>query len=722
MDGLRLAGRAAAVIGIAAAVLCIAVVAQEPERSIEDEVVADVLSQRCGYGTLADLDYPVEYVRRYADRIIRASFERRFRAVIRNPDETPEVEGPPAPPGIRSSSRPASRPVLPDFVRFIESAVPASTRPPEKPEATTIGFRARPDVPPGGPIFGGHAATRMSVYDKDEAWDRAADHVARNLARDGVLKTLVTTVEMVGSDEFLGVPTRGPSPATERLAQIGLPVDLLRHFRSPTDGAPPAVVEIARRLQSTPRDKLVEELAAYQFEYSATVEGFRSIRDDGGDEIGGLRLQMSRGGDWIGPGDGGAIDIGRQLAAALPATPIFVSVQRPDLDEFTIMLGDWVKARRGPIVVAAEPLEISQWAQDNARNGVVVAGSRKGEVVTLAPRYASRGEMGALFAHGDTYLLDTFAAAGHDCAQSSLLFQGGDMLFICDPAKKEYVVVMGEAEVHRNRGLGLTREQVLAAYQAEFGADRCVVLPTLSFHIDYEISFRAVDGRMVAFVNDPLATARIIARASIDTLIRLEVLDATAAAAARGHLDSGRDVEFVNLLGGALIGRAIGAGVYAESFAEKFTSGASGESGVANFQSILLALDILLNLSLPEDQVPMDRPGGYIRAWRRYAADLATLRKTLEDEGWKVVAVPSISNGERSVNYLNGIHTPKRYYMPAIGGLLHSVDEAAAAAFKAEFGPGVEIVPVFTGETQRRLGALRCAVSVLPENAQRSRP
>lgn len=722
MDGLRLTGRAAVIVGIAGAMFCAAVVAQQPDRSIEEEVAADVLSQRCGRGTLADLDYPAEYVRRYADRIIRASFERRFRAVIRDPDETPEVEGPPAPPGIRSSSRPASRPVLPDFVRFIESAVPPSTRAPEKPEETVLGFRARPDALSGAPVFDGHTPLRPTEYPRDEAWDRAAAHVGSALAKEGLLKTLVATVEIVGSDEFLGNPARGPSPAVERLARIGLPVDLLRHFRSPKDGTPPSVVEIARRLQSTPRDTLLEDLASWRFAYSPTIDGFRATRDDGGDEIGSLRLQMSRGGDWIGPGDGGAIDIGRQLSAALPMAPMFVSVQRPDVDEFTIMLADWVKAPRGPIVVAVEPLEISQWAQDNARNGVVVAGARKGDVVTLAPRYASRGEMGALFAHGDTCLLDTFAAAGHACAQSPLLFQGGDMLFIRDPAKNEHVLVMGEAEVHRNRGLGLTREQVLAAYQAEFGADRCVVLPTLSFHIDYEVSFRAVDGRMVAFVNDPLAAARIIARASVEPLIRLEVLDAATAAAAREHLDAGRDLEFVNLLGGALIGRAIGAGVYAESFAEKFTSGASGESGVANFQSILLALDILLNLSLPDDQVPADRPGGYIRAWRRYVADLAMLRKALENEGWKVAPVPSISNGERSLNYLNGIQTPKRYYMPAIGGLLRPVDEAAAAAFKAELGSAVEVVPFLTGETQRRLGALRCAVSVLPETPRTSRP
>ena len=93
------------------------------------------------------------------------------------------------------------------------------------------------------------------------------------------------------------------------------------------------------------------------------------------------------------------------------------------------------------------------------------------------------------------------------------------------------MLLFGEAEIHRNHALGLSREQVLAAYRAEFGADRCIVLPTISFHIDYEVSIREIDGKLVAFVNDPLAAAKIIAKKSIDMLSRLKILDEPTAAA-----------------------------------------------------------------------------------------------------------------------------------------------------------------------------------------------
>ena len=55
------------------------------------EVRGNVLNQPLGDGTVADLALPEEFVRRVADRIVRSSFEERYRIVVkgvepRNPE------------------------------------------------------------------------------------------------------------------------------------------------------------------------------------------------------------------------------------------------------------------------------------------------------------------------------------------------------------------------------------------------------------------------------------------------------------------------------------------------------------------------------------------------------------------------------------------------------------------------------------------------------------
>ena len=73
--------------------------------------------------------------------------------------------------------------------------------------------------------------------------------------------------------------------------------------------------------------------------------------------------------------------------------------------------------------------------------------------------------------------------------------------------------------------------------------------------------------------------------------------------------------------------------------------------------------------------------------------------------------VPSLGEGERGLNALNGIHDGVKYLMPACGGLYAGVDRAAAEAIRAGLGPETVVVPVECGESQRRSGAVRCAAS-----------
>lgn len=50
--------------------------------SIENEVIANIVNQPIGDHSVADLNLPLPFLRRSADRIIRSSFEQRYRIVV----------------------------------------------------------------------------------------------------------------------------------------------------------------------------------------------------------------------------------------------------------------------------------------------------------------------------------------------------------------------------------------------------------------------------------------------------------------------------------------------------------------------------------------------------------------------------------------------------------------------------------------------------------------
>jgi hypothetical protein len=52
---------------------------------IENEVLENVKHQPLGDGTVEDLALPDDFLRRVADRIVRASYEERYRIVVRDP-------------------------------------------------------------------------------------------------------------------------------------------------------------------------------------------------------------------------------------------------------------------------------------------------------------------------------------------------------------------------------------------------------------------------------------------------------------------------------------------------------------------------------------------------------------------------------------------------------------------------------------------------------------
>jgi hypothetical protein len=86
----------------------------------------------------------------------------------------------------------------------------------------------------------------------------------------------------------------------------------------------------------------------------------------------------------------------------------------------------------------------------------------------------------------------------------------------------------------------------------------------------------------------------------------------------------------------------------------------------------------------------------------------------LRGSGLEIVRVPSLPEGNRGIDYLNGVHEPGRYFMPAWGGLFEPLDRAAEGAFRRAFGPGVAVRPILTSESQRRGGGVHCSISALP--------
>jgi hypothetical protein len=158
----------------------------------------------------------------------------------------------------------------------------------------------------------------------------------------------------------------------------------------------------------------------------------------------------------------------------------------------------------------------------------------------------------------------------------------------------------------------------------------------------------------------------------------------------------------------------VGHGQYPESFAEAFSTGPA-DSGIGNLLRFLLAFDLLVSWALPFDELPLDPHSlAYLRSMRRRDDDRRGVVEMLLGEGFEVVEVPSLPEQDRGIDYLNGLHEPSRYIMPAWGGLYAPLDEAAEAALMGGFGSGIGIRRVFTGESQRRGGAVHCSISALP--------
>jgi len=666
---------------------------QEPPRpgTIEKEVRSNILSQPIGVGqTVSDLGLGDVLIARIVDRVIQDSFQRRYLQI--QGEITPPESGvteKPKDPDRAQAVKLSTRPLLPIAEATREYRKRISTeRPPVR------GFRVQPDLwPLADPLAQPPGATAD-----------AAKVIARSLASRGLIQTLVEAVAILGPAEWVAAEPRH----LQQLKELGLPVDLLPYFDANGHGLP-LIRQIAKDLRSgATTETVAERWAKTEMRFVPSATNFQAASESGEDKATAFRVQLSRGDSWGQLEDGGAVEILRQLLASVPGSTIFAHIQPRFVDVLRESVSDLSPDMRDRIRVLLTQGPLSQWAQDNGKAGSYVDPKRGRVAATLVPRYASRRQDGSEFIQGDSYLFDALREAGHAIYQSPLLFQGGDVLVVQHPKSGERWAFVGESEIARNRALGLTSEQVAKAFALEFGVDRCIVLPSISFHIDYDVTFRTVRGELVAFVEDTEAAVRLVLDQGIGVLREANIASAEKAAELRNQLEASKAdpalrETFLRTFSERLLSTADSRGAFPLDLVRKF-SGRGIHRAIGNFQRLLSALDQLAALTLAPDA--LEGPGhqlAHLRAYRRQSELRSQLVDQLRALDIRVEPVPSFSDGTRSITTINGVQVRGAYLLPTYGGKIAGiVDAAAKKVFESVLGDDVRVVEIQCAESQRR--------------------
>jgi len=271
---------------------------------------------------------------------------------------------------------------------------------------------------------------------------------------------------------------------------------------------------------------------------------------------------------------------------------------------------------------------------------------------------------------------------------------------------------VGEAELHRNTSLGLTREQVLGAFRSEFGVERCVVLPAVGFHIDTEVSVRAVGDTLVAFVNDMQAGAEHIVRAGLAALQRGGRLDPQLGAQLQQLWRERKLTEFLARLEPLLEQGAPAPGQFPEALARLFREH-PGDHGPGNLLTFLAALDFVTGVSGGGENPSLDpATAAYLKGFLRRELDRLSLIQGLEKLGMRIVPIPGFPEEALGIAPLNAIHTPKASFLSGHGGLYRALDEDSRARVQAACGPQIGVFSLPTAESQRRGGGVRCSFGI----------
>jgi hypothetical protein len=645
-----------------------------PEQ-VEAEVRANIVAQPIVASlpdgpTVADLALPEDLVRRIADRVLRASFEERHRNVVTD------------------SASASLTPVLLDRERWPELR---SCRP-----AVLRNEASWPDTLPAGP---------------PEA-RRAAEHVARRLARDGLVRTTIDACAILAPV----AASASPEARAQLLRAVGIPTDLAAWFAL---GERP-LLDAAWDAPAT---------AHAEFRPVPSLQGFHAVDEAGTEPVALMRAQLTRPDHWrplddaspgpgYGVGSGDNLDVTLRLAATLHDTHLIAVIDAPHADALRGAL-EHLPGVAERVHVLSTPAPVSQWAQDSLKAGSTDAGP-----AAIFPRFASRGEDGAKIDAADSAALaptaDELARRGFSLAHSPLHFQGGNVMLVRLLSGRRLVLI-GEAEIARNVTLGLSPDQAREGLRVEMGADEALVLPAVGFHLDTELSVRRAGSELVAFVPDEPAGARLVLGAAARSLGAAGALRAQDAKALRTFLEMRNDEAVVRTLGAILAQAADPLGNLHVRAINLFADGPtdSRAARVGNALRVLSALDVLAAGASPGRTEPPweaalhPHARAAMRSLRRLEDDRARLHDSLRAAGFRVVPVPSMSLGNRSASVINMVHLPSRVLVPVRGGFLRPLDDAALRTLRRELG-SVDILAIPCGESERRGGALHCSVNVFP--------
>lgn len=607
-----------------------------------------------------------------------------------------------SPPPSRSSERAIRvvRPETPEPVLRYRLAL-------EKPVRPLRGFRA--------PILEEMDDLRPVILPKVQLREKerqAADAIRKSLASDGLLATLSQALEILGPEEFVTNSAAG----LRQVRDLGFPIDLLRYVRL-TAGPPidptNTISQIAERIRrGESAEGMKASLQAVPFTFSKTHQDFRAADETGRSEIGLVRIQIGSG-FRDGIIRGGIIDVAGQLVRELPRANFLVTVADDYFENIHwLALNCWRLRRPDSVTLIREQGPVRAWAQDNGKAGMLISSTGTRTAATMVPRYASQDEVNSPMFAGESFLMDGLHAAGHNVLHSPLLFQGGNLMAVHDSSGPQRLLLISETELYRNITLGLTQEQALAAFRQEFGVDRCVVLPAVSYHLDCDVTVREHHGQIFAFVNDAGAAARLIVQRAIAAMELGGVLSKNAAQEAREHLANEKISNFLPLIATACRPFRNEHQQYRHALVRVFAVEPT-DSAVFNFQCFLAALDILASQISPET----DDDGAttkYLAGLRELEGSARAQREEFKKLGWKIIPVPSMPDLDHSLNYLNGLQDQTRYLMPAMGGFYRSLDDAAAQTFQNALGENVRIVRVFNAEAQQKHGGVHCVAAAYP--------
>ena len=651
-----------------------------------------------GLVDVSALDLPGPFLRRVADRSLRSSFHIHHRRVA-------------------AGSRPTSRPAEPP--RDLGGSLAGiSVRTKGVPVAMAARWRAFDN---GVPPLRGFRAPLLALRDdpwpvrpptgeQAERYREAATYVARHLARRGLVRTTMTLLRDIDLSW-----RRGGSLDEAKLRAAGIPTDLLAFFHV---GEEPLARALARWLDHGAPPEAIDRLAARsRFAFTPSCPAFVVTAEDGSEEVGGYRIQLRTNTFVLGRGDGSPLDIFRQLALVTRTEKIWTSIQARHVPGLLREMSTWSILAPEQLTVISSPAELSPWAQDNGKAGLAPRADdpTRREVVTLIPRYASRNDQITIFLPGETLVFETLEEEIGRCVVSPLLFQGGNALAVIDPRSGERLLLLGEAEVYRNRGLGLTMDQILEAFRVEFGVDRCVVMPAISFHIDMDLTVRRCDDELVACLADEVQASRIIVGEALEPLGESGLVDEARLGRLTQRLRRGELTRVTPEIRRILGDLQDQEGRLSAQAAELLVTSPL-ELPVANARRFLLALDVLTAASMTTEQLD-DLPlheRRYLESHRRREADRAAMAKSLRALGMRVHRVPSLGDGQAGINYLNAVHLPSAALIPVYDGFYAALDQAAQAAYARAFGPSTRVVPIATANAQTRSGGLHCMLSVYP--------